>query len=532
MPPPMVHTRGLLAGTLVALMVLLTVPTQAQLPPEFLDVEVSYVSTGIEDDGRVGIFEITVTNPTQSPFPSDVSLTVTEPPAGWAAQLSDTSFQLAGGDSAISILRLEAAEDADETEAMVTVTATATYTSPIPGTTPEPATASVEVPHSFERDFISAFEHAVGISFWLVVILLLVLLAVAAWFFSRRSSPLELHADEQLLQVPAGSLAVLPVRVHNPGGRATKAKLDVTGIPDGWKVDMDNGEIDLPPRQNAVVQVQAMIPSDAPGGVRELSVLASQPDGGQEARASLAVEVRPIVKPKPEAKPAPAPEIIPEVKPEAKVEPAPETLSEIKPASKPAPVIKAEPKAPAASKPTKTLKRAKPATKAAATGSATKAAAPKPASKAPATPAAPTFSDYAGASIAVEDLEGIGPVYGERLRAAGIHSTARLSYESAEAVAKAAQVPVKTAQQWQSMVELMKIKGVGPQYAEALTRAGVKDIASLKRRKPDAIASQVTKYLDSLDTTVVGKAVTPKRVESWQAAAKSMRKSKQPVPEQ
>ncbi len=151
----------------------------------------------------------------------------------------------------------------------------------------------------------------------------------------------------------------------------------------------------------------------------------------------------------------------------------------------------------------------------------------------PAAKAAPAevFYDYPGDIHLVEDVEGIGIVYGAKLRDLGIETTARLGYEDAGHVADRLGIARTTVETWQSMAELMKAKGVGPQYAEAMARAGVKGIADLKKRSAASIADQVNEYLQGIEVTVVGQKITAKRVEGWQDAAKSMRRIRLKVPE-
>lgn len=142
------------------------------------------------------------------------------------------------------------------------------------------------------------------------------------------------------------------------------------------------------------------------------------------------------------------------------------------------------------------------------------------------------YYDYTGDIHNVEDIEGIGRIYGGKLAAVGVMTTARLAYEDPESLGKRVGVPKKTVQQWQHMGELMKIKGVGKQYAEALARAGIEGIAELKRRSPEALANQINEYLDSLETNVLGNKVTAKRIEGWQKAAAGMKRVRLQVPEQ
>lgn len=141
------------------------------------------------------------------------------------------------------------------------------------------------------------------------------------------------------------------------------------------------------------------------------------------------------------------------------------------------------------------------------------------------------FFDYTGDIHDVIDVEGIGPVYADKLKAAGIETTARLCYEDAERLSRVTGAPRKTVESWQAMAELMKVNGIGQQYAEALARAGISGISELKKRSAQVIADQVNEYLDGLDSSIVGNEITPRRVERWKAAASDMRRVKLAIPE-
>ncbi len=141
------------------------------------------------------------------------------------------------------------------------------------------------------------------------------------------------------------------------------------------------------------------------------------------------------------------------------------------------------------------------------------------------------YYDYSGDVHEVEDIEGIGTIYGEKLRKSGIYTTARLCYEKTQDVADKVGVPAKTVETWKHMSELVKIKGVGPQYAEAMARAGIRGISDLQRRRADTLTTQVNEYLDSLQATVVGTKITEKRVEGWKKNAARMKRVRLQVPE-
>ncbi|MCA1819253.1 MAG: DUF4332 domain-containing protein, partial [Halobacteriales archaeon] len=141
------------------------------------------------------------------------------------------------------------------------------------------------------------------------------------------------------------------------------------------------------------------------------------------------------------------------------------------------------------------------------------------------------YYDYDGDVHQVEDIEGIGRIYGDKLRAIGVHTTARLCYEDAQSLADRVGVPVRTVESWKAMSELVKVTGIGPQYAEALARSGINGIAEMKRRSPGAIAEQVNSYLDGLHTNVVGTKISEARVKGWQKAASKMKKTRMKAPE-
>ncbi len=142
------------------------------------------------------------------------------------------------------------------------------------------------------------------------------------------------------------------------------------------------------------------------------------------------------------------------------------------------------------------------------------------------------YYDYPGDNHDIEDIEGIGKIYGDKLRALGVQTTARLAYEETASLAERTQLPRKTVEQWKHMAELIKVNGIGPQYAEALVRAGLEGIAELKRRSATKIADQVNAYLDTLDTNVLGVKITAKRVEGWQDNASGMKRIRLQVPAQ
>ncbi|MFC1835708.1 DUF4332 domain-containing protein, partial [Thermodesulfobacteriota bacterium] len=81
-------------------------------------------------------------------------------------------------------------------------------------------------------------------------------------------------------------------------------------------------------------------------------------------------------------------------------------------------------------------------------------------------------------SYKIEDIEGIGPVYGEKLRAAGIRTTGELLERGHDPKGRkeiAAQTDLDSSQilKWTNLSDLMRITGIGPQFSELLEAAGV-----------------------------------------------------------
>ena len=76
----------------------------------------------------------------------------------------------------------------------------------------------------------------------------------------------------------------------------------------------------------------------------------------------------------------------------------------------------------------------------------------------------------------VEEIEGIGPAYRERLRAAGVTSVLDLWMGSTILLSNKTGIQPEMILRWQKMADLMKLEGVGPQYSEMLVASGIDTI--------------------------------------------------------
>lgn len=85
------------------------------------------------------------------------------------------------------------------------------------------------------------------------------------------------------------------------------------------------------------------------------------------------------------------------------------------------------------------------------------------------------------------DIQGIGPVYAEKLIAVGIETVDQLLVEGASAKGRKV-LEEKTGIRgdliltWVNHADLFRIKGVGPQFSELLEAAGVDTVKELKHR--------------------------------------------------
>lgn len=95
----------------------------------------------------------------------------------------------------------------------------------------------------------------------------------------------------------------------------------------------------------------------------------------------------------------------------------------------------------------------------------------------------------------IEDVEGIGPAFGEKLRAAGITHTDKLLDAACTKPGRkdlAGQTGISEAKllDWVNMVDLCRVNGVGAEFAELLEGAGVDTVRELATRNAENLAAK------------------------------------------
>jgi predicted flap endonuclease-1-like 5' DNA nuclease len=118
----------------------------------------------------------------------------------------------------------------------------------------------------------------------------------------------------------------------------------------------------------------------------------------------------------------------------------------------------------------------------------------------------------------VLQLEGIGPRYATRLNAVGVVTVGQLVDADAEEVAGLIETTPEQVREWQSMARLVQVKGVGPQWAEALARVGVRDQEDLAHREPRELANAIAR-LNAGKVRVTARDPPPATVRAWIRAA-------------
>ncbi len=99
-------------------------------------------------------------------------------------------------------------------------------------------------------------------------------------------------------------------------------------------------------------------------------------------------------------------------------------------------------------------------------------------------------------SYKIIDVEGIGATYGAKLTEAGINTVEELLEKGKTpagraALAEATGITPKLILTWSNHADLMRISGVGPQFAELLEAAGVDTVKEFRHRVAENLAAKM-----------------------------------------
>ena len=94
------------------------------------------------------------------------------------------------------------------------------------------------------------------------------------------------------------------------------------------------------------------------------------------------------------------------------------------------------------------------------------------------------------------DIQGIGPVYAEKLTAIGIETVDQLlekgfDAKGRQAIEEATGIRHDLVLTWVNHADLFRVKGIGPQFAELLEASGVDTVKELRNRNAANLAAKM-----------------------------------------
>ncbi len=129
------------------------------------------------------------------------------------------------------------------------------------------------------------------------------------------------------------------------------------------------------------------------------------------------------------------------------------------------------------------------------------------------------------ANYKIEEIEGIGPAFGAKLKEVGVTTTDKYfkacrTKSDRKALAQKTGIDEAKILKWANMADLFRIKGIGAQYSELLEAAGVDTVKELAQRKPE----NLTETMAEVNTKKKLVRLVPalKSVKNWVAQAKEL----------
>ncbi len=125
----------------------------------------------------------------------------------------------------------------------------------------------------------------------------------------------------------------------------------------------------------------------------------------------------------------------------------------------------------------------------------------------------------------LEKVEGIGEVYAQRLREAGIATTEALLKQCAtpkgrQEIAEKTGVSGKLILEWVNLVDLFRIRGVGEEYADLLEEAGVDTVPELAQRNAEHLYQKMKAVNEKKE--LIRRLPSQDQVSDWIEQAKGL----------
>jgi len=126
---------------------------------------------------------------------------------------------------------------------------------------------------------------------------------------------------------------------------------------------------------------------------------------------------------------------------------------------------------------------------------------------------------------ALTAIEGIGPAYAEKLKAAGVGSLDALlkagaTMKGRKELAGATGISDKLVLEWVNRADLFRISGIGEEYSDLLEKAGVDTVPELAQRNAENLYKKMVEVNQT--KKLVRKLPTQEQIQGWIDAAKAL----------
>lgn len=123
------------------------------------------------------------------------------------------------------------------------------------------------------------------------------------------------------------------------------------------------------------------------------------------------------------------------------------------------------------------------------------------------------------------DIEGIGPVYSEKLKNAGVKSVESLLKLGAtpagrESIAEKAGIDKRLILEWVNRADLFRIKGVAEEYSDLLEASGVDTVVELAQRNAENLLAKILEV--NAEKKLVRRVPTLNAIKDWIEQAKDL----------
>lgn len=126
---------------------------------------------------------------------------------------------------------------------------------------------------------------------------------------------------------------------------------------------------------------------------------------------------------------------------------------------------------------------------------------------------------------AIDQVEGIGAVYGAKLKAAGVSTTEDLLDRGKDKsgrteLSAATGITEQTILEWVNRCDLMRISGIGSEYADLLEAAGVDSVPELGKRNAANLAVRLVDI--NARRALVRRVPVEAMIEEWVEQAQAL----------